>query len=68
MKVHFPDDGRPILAIEHDDGLIEIVWPLDPGYSDAFDALPEREKRWSPSWGFHPDDPGMFTDPPGKVY
>ena len=67
MRVRFANEDRPVLAVEHDDGLVEVLWPLDPGYSDAFDARPEREKRWSPSWGFHPDDPGMFSEQASAV-
>jgi hypothetical protein len=46
----------PAIKIAERDGSRRVVSPTDAGYSQLWARLPEAEREWQPSWGFHPDD------------
>jgi hypothetical protein len=46
----------PEIEILERDGSRRLVRPYDVGFSALWARLPESERRWEPSWGFHPDD------------
>ena len=57
-----PDDASrlrlvgPEIAVIEEGGAQRLVFPRDEDYSQLWARLPDSERRWSPSWGFHPDD------------
>lgn len=46
----------PEIEVVEEGGAQRLVFPMDEGYSELWARLPESERRWSPAWGFHPDD------------
>jgi hypothetical protein len=57
----------PEIEITERDGNRRLVQPTDDGYSQLWARLPEAEREWHPSWGFHPhDDPESY--PPDAIF
>jgi hypothetical protein len=52
----------PEIEIRERDGSRRLVAPTDAAFSALWARLPESERQWQPSWGFHPDDdPGGYS-------
>jgi hypothetical protein len=57
----------PEIEIIEANGSRRLVFPRDAGYSELWEGLAEGDRRWDPSWGFHPDDdPDSY--PPGAIF
>ena len=57
----------PEIEIIERDGSRRLVAPTHDGYSQLWARLPQAERDWHPSWGFHPDDdPDSY--PPASIF
>jgi hypothetical protein len=57
----------PEIEVIEAEGSRRLVFPRDAAYSEFCEGLAEGERRWDPSWGFHPDDdPDSY--PPGAIF
>jgi hypothetical protein len=57
----------PDIEVVDAEARTRIVRPTDDDYRALWAQLPDADRAWHPSWGFHPDDdPDSY--PPDAVF